>query len=174
MGELGVGCRVVDEAEAADFGDEEGDGEDGHDRDGFEGLLDLETHLVLEVFGVLESGLVEDKDVAEGCESCVNESAEEPGKLLVHCGGIMYRERCRDLPCEDVQADSLPPNIVPVPPAHVRVLARLDAHILARRLELPCAAQHVNALSGAVEGCIVIQALEAGCDGANGVEGGEC
>jgi len=33
VGELGVGGGVVDEAEAADFGDEEGNGEDGHDGD---------------------------------------------------------------------------------------------------------------------------------------------
>jgi hypothetical protein len=29
---------------------------------------------------VLECGLVEDKDVAEGCEGGVDESTEEPGK----------------------------------------------------------------------------------------------
>jgi hypothetical protein len=80
VGEVGVSGRVVNEAHAANFGDEEGDGEEGHDGDGFEGLLDFETHLVLEVFGVLEGGLVEDKDVAEGCERAVDESAEEPGK----------------------------------------------------------------------------------------------
>ena len=79
-----------------------------------------------------------------------------------------------NLPCEDVQADSLPPNIVPVPPAHVRILAGLDAHILARRLELPCAAQDVDALSGAVKGCGVVEALEASGDCADGIESGEC
>jgi hypothetical protein len=70
--ELRVGGGVVDEAEAADFCDEEGDGEDGHDWDGFEGLLDFEAHLVLEVFGVLEGGLVEDEDVAERCKCGIN------------------------------------------------------------------------------------------------------
>jgi hypothetical protein len=78
VGDFGIGGGVVDEAEAADFGDEEGNGEDGHDWDGFEGLLDLQTHLVLEVFRVLEGGLVEDKDVAERCEGGVDESTEEP------------------------------------------------------------------------------------------------
>ena len=61
MGE--VGDVVVDEAVAAYFGDEEGDGEDGHY--GYRGhcLLDLHSHLVLEVFRVLEGGFVEDEDV---------------------------------------------------------------------------------------------------------------
>jgi len=81
-------------------------------------------------------------------------------------------KQCSNIPCEDVQADSLPPNIVPVPPAHVRVLARLDAHILAGWLELPCAAQDIDACCGAVEGCGVVEAL-AGGEGADGVEGGE-
>lgn len=79
VGELGVGGGVIDEAETADFGDEEGNGEDGHDGDCFEGLLDFETHLVLEVFGMLEGGLVKDENVAEGCERGVDESTEEPG-----------------------------------------------------------------------------------------------
>ena len=82
-------------------------------------------------------------------------------------------KRLRNIPCENVQADSLPPNVVPVPPAHVRELARLDAHILTRRLELPCAAQDIDACCGAVE-CGVVEALEAGGDCAAGVEGGEC
>ena len=83
------------------------------------------------------------------------------------------QKQCRNVPCEDVQADSLPPNIVPVPGAHVRVLARLDAHVFARRLELPRAAQDIDACCGAVEGCGVVESL-AGGEGADGVEGGEC
>jgi hypothetical protein len=90
VGELGVGGGVVDEAEATDFGDEEGDGEDGHDGDGFEGLLDFETHLVLEVFGMLEGGLVKDENVAEGCECGVDESAKEPGGELVFWFRVNY------------------------------------------------------------------------------------
>lgn len=82
------------------------------------------------------------------------------------------QEECSNIPCEDVQANSLPPNIIPVPPAHVRVFARLNAHIFARRLELPCAAQDIDARGGAVEGCGVVEAL-AGGDCADGVEGGE-
>ena len=82
-------------------------------------------------------------------------------------------KRLRNIPCENVQADSLPPNVVPVPSAHVRVLARLDAHIFARGLKLPCAAQDIDACGGAVEGCGVVEAFEAGGDCADGVEGGE-
>jgi hypothetical protein len=55
-------------------------------------LLDFETHLVLEVFGMLEGGLVEDEDVAEGCECGVDESAEEPGEELVLCSRIVRAE----------------------------------------------------------------------------------
>nr|POE65074.1 hypothetical protein CFP56_34742 [Quercus suber] len=47
MGEAGLGDGVVDEAVATDFGDEEGDGEDGHDWDGLHSLSDLHAHLVL-------------------------------------------------------------------------------------------------------------------------------
>ena len=82
------------------------------------------------------------------------------------------QKQCFDVPREDVQADSLPPNIVPVPPAHVCVLAGLDAHISAGGLELPCAAQDIDACGGAVEGCGVVETL-AGGEGADGVEGGE-
>ena len=87
--------------------------------------------------------------------------------------GSFVRKQRFNIPCEDVQADSLPPNIIPVPSAHVRVLARLDAHVFAGRLELPCAAQDVDALGSAVEGCGVVESL-AGAEGADGVEGGEC
>lgn len=85
VGEAWVGSAVVDEAEVADFGDEEGHGEDGHYGDRFEGLLDLQAHLVLEVFGVLEGGLVEDEDVAEGCECGVDKGAEEPAVDCQSC-----------------------------------------------------------------------------------------
>jgi hypothetical protein len=85
----------------------------------------------------------------------------------------VYTQSCRNLPCEDVQADGLPPNVVPVPLAHVRVLAGLDAHVFARGLILPCAAQDIGASSGTVEGCGVVEALEACGDCADGVECGE-
>jgi hypothetical protein len=173
VGDFGVGGGIVDEAEATDFSDEEGDCEDGHDGDCLEGLLDFQAHLVLEIFGVLECGLVEDKDVAEGCEGGVDESAEEPGKWLAF---HVHRRRAwtrRNSPCKNVQAHGLPPNVVPIPSALICVLTRLDAKVLACRLELPCAFQDIDALCGAVEGCGVFEALEAGGECADGVEGGE-
>jgi hypothetical protein len=89
VGESGVGGGVVDEAVALDFGDEEGDCENGHDRDGVESLFDFHANLVLEVFGVLEGGLVEDEDVAERRKGGVDEGAEEPGlRVSIGCSRI--------------------------------------------------------------------------------------
>lgn len=85
VGEAWGGDVVVDEAVAADFGDEPGRGEDGHDRNRLHGLLDLKAHLVLEVFGMLEGGLVEDEYVAEGREGAVDDEAEEPGCVVSRC-----------------------------------------------------------------------------------------
>lgn len=102
VGESRVGGGIVDEAVALDFSDEEGDGEDGHDRDGIEGLLDFHPHLVFEVFRVLEGGLVEDENVAERRKGGVDEGAEEP-ELGVSIG--CARVVCvvgRNSPCDDV------------------------------------------------------------------------
>lgn len=137
VGDFGVGGGVVDEAEAAHFGNEEGHCEQGHDGNGLEGLLDLKAHLVLEVFGVFESSLVEDEDVAEGGKSAVNEGAKEPGKESVNCTDVRYECPQRNSPCKDVQADSLPPGVVPVPSAHVCIFTRLNAEVLAGGLKLP-------------------------------------
>ena len=76
--EAGVGYAVVEEAMAADFGDEGGDCEDCHDRNCANSLLDLHAHLVLEVFGVLEGGLVEDEDIAECCAAEIDYQSENP------------------------------------------------------------------------------------------------
>jgi hypothetical protein len=80
----------------------------------------------------------------------------------------------RNLPCDDVQAHGLPPDIVPVPAAHVRIFTRLHAEVVARGLKLPRAARDIDALCGAVEGCGVVEALEAGGEGADGIERREC
>lgn len=61
--ERGVGGRVIEFGVATDFAEEERRREDGHDGKGDEGLLDLETDLVLEVFWVCESCMVEHEDV---------------------------------------------------------------------------------------------------------------
>lgn len=58
-----VGWRVVEFTVAEDFGEEESDGEDGHDRQSDQGLSDFEADLVLEVFRMRESGVVEDEKV---------------------------------------------------------------------------------------------------------------
>lgn len=98
MREAGIADGFVHEAVAADFEEERGDGEEGHDGDGAEGLLDLEAHLVLEVFRVVEGGFVEDEDVGEGGEGEVDDCAEEPawasvrhlpGKSVARRGGLV-------------------------------------------------------------------------------------
>jgi len=63
--ERGVRGRVVKFSIAKNFAEEDGGGEDGHQWDGGEGLLDLLTDLVLEVFGVCEGCVVENEDVGE-------------------------------------------------------------------------------------------------------------
>lgn len=55
--------RVVDLGVAADFDEEPGSGQGGHDGEGDVRLAHLEADLVLEVSGVVEGGLVEDEDV---------------------------------------------------------------------------------------------------------------
>jgi len=90
VGESRSGDVVIDEAVAADFGDEPGGGEDGHDGDGAEGLLDFEAHLVFEVFGMLEGGFVENEDIAEGCEGAVDEEAKKPVVLLLVRALVFY------------------------------------------------------------------------------------
>jgi len=58
-----VGEGVVHFAVAPDFKCEERDGEDGHDRHGEQCLAHFENDLVLEVFRVLECGVVKDEEV---------------------------------------------------------------------------------------------------------------
>ena len=54
------GC-VVEFSVAADFKEEKGSGEDGHDGHGDHGLSDFEGDLVLEVFWVVDRGVIEDE-----------------------------------------------------------------------------------------------------------------
>jgi len=63
--ERSVRGRVVKFSIAKDFAEEDGGGEYSHQWDGGEGLLDLLTDLVLEVFGVCEGCVVENEDVGE-------------------------------------------------------------------------------------------------------------
>lgn len=72
-----VGQLVVDEAVAADFGNEARKGEDGHYGYRCEGLLDLHFDLVPQVFRVVESRLVEDGVVAECGAKEVDDCAEQ-------------------------------------------------------------------------------------------------
>ena len=57
---------IVEFSVATDFKEEKGSGTDGHDRHRDHGLSDLEGNLILEVFGVCDSGVVEDEHVGEG------------------------------------------------------------------------------------------------------------
>ena len=75
--ERSVRGRVVKFSIAKDFGEEDGGGEDGHQWDGGEGLLDLLTDLVLEIFRVCEGCMVENEDVGEGGAEEIDDSAED-------------------------------------------------------------------------------------------------
>ena len=77
--EAWISRSVVDEAVTADFGDEEGHCEDGHDRYALACLPYLERHLILEVLRVLEGFLVEYEHVGESRAGEVDYEAEEPG-----------------------------------------------------------------------------------------------
>lgn len=78
---------------AAHLGEEEGDGEEGHDGEGAQRLLDLERDLVLEVFGVVDGGLVEDEDVRQAGGDEVDDEAEDPIKTEALVGGDVGRGR---------------------------------------------------------------------------------
>jgi hypothetical protein len=82
---------VVELGVAADFGEEEGRGEQGHPGHAVYGLRDLHLHLVFEEFRVLEGRLVEDEDVGEGCDYEVEEGAGEPGIGLSAMTGCKAR-----------------------------------------------------------------------------------
>ena len=71
-----VSRSVVHFAIATNFGQEKGNGVDSHDRYGFESLLDFESDLVFEVFGMFEGFSVEDKVVRESGEGEVEEETE--------------------------------------------------------------------------------------------------
>lgn len=76
--EGGLSRGVVEEGVAADFGGEEGGGEERHDGHGGVGLSHFEADLVLEEFGVVDCGFVKDEDVGQGGADEVDEEAEEP------------------------------------------------------------------------------------------------
>lgn len=64
---------------AADFTEEERGGEDGHHREGAEGLSNLKPDLISEVARMGEGqGAIEDKDVGCGGEKEVNDTTKEP------------------------------------------------------------------------------------------------
>lgn len=59
------GESVVDEGVAANLCDEPGRCQKGNDGHCMEGLLDFHAHLVFEIFGMLDGGLVENENVGE-------------------------------------------------------------------------------------------------------------
>ena len=62
-GEWGIVEGVVEFGVTPDFCKKYGSGDEGHQWHCPHGLLDLETDLVLEVFGVGEGALVKDEDI---------------------------------------------------------------------------------------------------------------
>ena len=133
-----VGDLVVDEAIALDFGDEAGECEDGHYWDGFEGLPYFHFDLAFEIFGVLEGCLIEDEYVAECGAEEIDDGAKQSA---IGVNGIVHvteeTVELSHLRRNDIQTHTLPPKVVPIPPTHIRILARLHSEIFARRLMLP-------------------------------------
>lgn len=78
---------------AADFGEEEGRREEGHVGHAVAGLRNLHSDLVLEEFGVLECGLVEDEGVREGGDYEVDEGAGKPGNVRNWLQGDIQRNK---------------------------------------------------------------------------------
>jgi len=74
--ERSVRGRVVKFSIATDFAEEGEGGEDCHERDGSESLLDLEADLVLEVFRMCEGCMIENEDVGEGGAEEIDGSAK--------------------------------------------------------------------------------------------------
>lgn len=58
-----IGQIIVEFSVAANFAEEEGRGEDGHDREGNHGLAYFKGDLVFEIFRVGKGGVVEDEDI---------------------------------------------------------------------------------------------------------------
>lgn len=77
-----------------------------------------------------------------------------------------------NVPRQEVQADSLPEDVVPIPLALVRELGGLEAEGLAGRLPLPCRPGETAIYqTGRRLPCRVrIESLEAGREGGAGVE----
>jgi hypothetical protein len=59
---------VVDVTVAMELCEKERYSQESHNWDCSQSLFDLKRYLIFEEFGVLEVGLVENKDVADGCE----------------------------------------------------------------------------------------------------------
>lgn len=62
----------------ADFKQKKRGGKDGHDRQRDQGLFDLESHLIREIFRVGESGVVENKLIGKRCTDEIDYQAKKP------------------------------------------------------------------------------------------------
>lgn len=72
---------VVEFGIALYFQGEEASCQQSHTRHGRHSLLDLHGHLILEVFRVVEGGLIEHEDIGEGSADEVEDDTEEPRPL---------------------------------------------------------------------------------------------
>ena len=145
------GEGVVELRVSADFGDEEGGRQEGHDGHGLHGLLDLHGDLVLEELGVLDGGLVPDENVGEGGGDEVGDDAENPAerKLLGTRSG--KGEGGRRLPDDEEKAEELAIDVVSGPGAHVGVLGGLQIEQLGGGLvgvRVGCAEERQRAVGG--------------------------
>ncbi len=118
-GKGSVRRSVVEFCVATNFADEEGGGEDGHQRHGDQTLPDFKTNLVFEVFGVSKSGVVENEDIGKGCADEVDDEAKKPEKHVSMSLDATGPSPGR--PCDKIQCQGLPPYVIPWPSTHVRI-----------------------------------------------------
>jgi hypothetical protein len=124
------GGELVEFGVAADFGEEEWGGEDGHDGHGDHGLFHFEADLVLEVFRVGEGCMVEDEKVGRGRADKVDDEAKDPV-------AVQYKLRACGIwssaPGNEVQTQGLSVDKVSGPCALVSILRWLKTKEAGRR-----------------------------------------
>lgn len=78
QGEGRIRRRIVQLAVPAYFEKKERGGENGHDWHRDHSLFDFQSHLIGEILGVGESGVIEDELVGKRCAKEIDHQAEKP------------------------------------------------------------------------------------------------
>jgi len=73
--------RIIHFGIPADFSEEKGQHTESHSREGTKRLLDFQRNLALEVFRVLECGLIENEVIGEPGRDEIYHDTEKPGGL---------------------------------------------------------------------------------------------